>query len=209
MDADQDHTYNLDAERALIGIAMSRQGALDDLTTQPGDFHHPAHGALWWLLSTLHNEGSPTDPATVNSNLARIEGPAKVTAVLVFDCYQATPAGISAHHYARIVDASATRRRLLTAAERIAQLAHSGEAPAELVEMARSEVDATHRGVAESSLIGDGYAAFLDSLAQDSPAVPTPWDELNRVINGWMPGAVYVVAARPYIGNLCPAVAGA
>lgn len=212
METDELHPpVDLEAERALLGIAMARKGVLDDLATQPADFHYPAHGALWWLIAELHGEGSPTDPVTVRSNLNRIDSLVRqsVTPELVLDCYSAAPAGAPARHYAQIVDANATRRRLLAAAERIAQLAHSGESPAELVEMARAEVDVTRPGIAESSLIGDDYADFLDSLERDSPAVPTPWDELNSIINGWIPGAVYVVAARPSIGKTILAVQAA
>jgi|SRR5690625_3515462 len=199
-----DEQFDLEAEKALIGLAMSRKSVLDEVTIQSGDFHNPAHGALWDLLVRLRNDGQPTDPVGVQGNLNLLDTAMQrsVTGTLVYDCYAvAGTTGASANHYARIVEGHAIRRRLALAGQRIAQIAHAGDNPAELVELARAEVDSTSRGVTESTLIGDDYTDFLESLEQDSPAVPTPWDELNRIINGWMPGALYVVAARPSIGK--------
>lgn len=200
---DAEVIHDPDAERAVIGVALHTRGAVDDANLQPGDFYVPAHEHLWGLLVSLAQRGQPTDPVTVARHLGELEAGARVVVThdLIHDCQTAAPVAATIGHYAGIVAEYATRRRLIDAGVRIAGLARTAGRVEEIAEAARGEVDAAYRGTSGAGLIGDDLEDFIASLDRPTPSVPTPWDGLNRIIGGWRPGAMYVIAARPSIGK--------
>lgn len=196
---------DLNPERALVGAAIRTPAALDDTNATSDDFADIRLGALWGLITQMRNTGEPVDHTTINANLGRIPeierrgiGPGEI-----FDLYQAAPVAASADYYARLVVNDAARRKLVAAGTRIVQLADGDSAidPAEIVEMARAEIDSTHRATATTRVVSDRIDATLDDLSTPSRATPTPWGSINQLIDGWRPGALYVVGARPGVGK--------
>ena len=193
---------DLDPERALLGIILDRPKTLRDIEGVDGpDFAQPKHEALWDLMQWMDSQRMPPEPVAVAQHLSRITLPG-VTADWLHSIYAAAPVGQPPHIYARMVRENATLRRLKAAGTRIVQLATEGGDSQEIAELARQEVDASSRAIATVSLIGDEIDDTLSMLEEPMPAcVPTPWGDLNVLIQGWKPGALYIVGARPAVGK--------
>ncbi|GMA33522.1 replicative DNA helicase [Litorihabitans aurantiacus] len=194
------------AEKVLLGLCMTRgRRVAHDLTLNPADFYTPAHEQLYGLIQRLAGEGKPTDLATINANLASVDQIHRglITAPLLIECEEvALGADGSVAYYSRLVADYATRRHLSTAAVKISQLARGEGEVGELVEMARGLIDGTRSSiVSDIVLLGDDYDEFVAGLDRETRTVPTPWPGLTKIISGWAPGGLYVIAARPSIGK--------
>lgn len=192
------------AEKALLGLALSTAGRsmLDDLELDAVDFLDPRHEALWDLIVHLYEEGKPTDALTVHNELHRVasvlrDGISRLLPDLLVDA----PRVPMAHHYARIVANAAVLRRLDIAAGQIKQLAGAGGDGQDIAELALNQIAACQKASAEIHMVTDTIDATIDDLEKPSTAVPTPWSDLNYLVKGWRPGALYVVAARPGVGK--------
>ena len=192
---------NPDAERALLGLAMSSAGskALDDIELDAGDFADMRHEQLWALIMELRAEGKPTDGVTVNANLHRLS--VRIDGGYLPALIERAPLAPWGHTYASIIANAAMLRRRDIAAGKIKQLAAAGGDGQDIAETAVVEVAACQRARTEIHMVKDSIDQTLDELEKPSTAVPTPWPDLNRLIKGWRPGALYVVAARPAVGK--------
>ena len=123
----------LEAEAAVLGALMRLPlHEADELAAQlePEDFTDPKHRVVLAALVSLLAEDVPPDPVVVLGALRRSGAEKSFTAdrsagVFLFDLLAASPAVVSAGHYARIVVEHRARRRLHEAAERLGQLAEA------------------------------------------------------------------------------------
>jgi len=187
------------AEASILGIAMHDPTVVDDAGLSEPDFQDARLGHLWDLMVRLRAESAPTDPATLVSRLGSL--PVRIDPAMIADMFGAAPIAALADHYARLVAEKATLRRLEAAATKILQLARADTPADELVEIARAEVDATTSATARTHYVGDGLDATIESLSTAPTYTPTPWADLNHLIGGWRPGALYVIGARPGVGK--------
>lgn len=196
----------LSPERALLGMALTSEKAYQDAeqVVDPADFSDPRYGALWGLIGRMSADGRPHGPVAVAGALKSIPEEMRrgIDAIHLSDLYGSAPVG-SAAFYARQVAGEATRRRGIAAGTRIVQLFRDSdldELPG-VVEASRAEVDNAGKVVSDVKDFGDVLTRFLDSLEQPVTYVPTPWPDLNHLIGGWRPGALYVIGARPGVGK--------
>ncbi|WHP18820.1 DnaB-like helicase C-terminal domain-containing protein [Cellulomonas sp. ES6] len=201
---------DLHPERAVIGLAMAKPGIVDGLDVDVADFGTPANAAVWRVITRLRDRGEPTDPASVVAAVETTRGTDMdlnaVDALWIHQVYSEAPIAALGDRYARLVADYAARRRLGALFIRGNQMLSEVENAAEIVEILRGELDAVTRGTAAVRLVGDTIADTLDAIAQPSAAIPTPWSDLNDLIRGWRPGALYVVAARPGVGKSIVAI---
>lgn len=194
------------AEYAIVGIAMHDPVTMDEVDLSPGDFRNVALGALYALLATLQAEGLPTDPANVCARLSGLHvngepirgvGPGDV-----MQMYGDAPATTSAYSYAKIIRDFATRRRLIEAAARLTAMARDVEVDvAEVVENSRAEIDNSARGISHEWSMADAVDRFVGQVGTEAVQYPTMWPELNEVIGGYRPSALYTIGARPGVGK--------
>lgn len=186
-------------ETMLLGIALTDARALDDIDQlAPDDFEDEKCGEVWATILKLAQQRKPHTIASVAA-AGRHDN-----AALTDLAYQA-PIGAAAPYYADLVQKQALRRRLMQTGTRIAQLAHESELDSipEAVEIARAEIDAAGKtgGSLEGINAGEYFRQHLDLLEKPVELTPTPWADLNQLIGGWRPGALYVIGARPGVGK--------
>jgi len=196
---------DVDAERSTLGSMMLSAEVIQDVTdlvTGP-DFYRPAHETIFRTILDLHARHEPVDVVTVSDALSRDGDVERVGGVgYLHELAQACPTPSAGGYYAGIVAKQAVRRRLVTAAHKIGQLAHQPGDESELVEFARKEVDATSKATTHTvQSFGETIDAMLGQLDEKPNYIPTPWASLNEIIGGLRPGGLYVVGARPSVGK--------
>jgi len=205
--------HNIDAEESLIGAMLLSKDAISFATELVGaeDFYKPAHGHIFDAICSLHASGNPSDAVTVAEELTRagllanIGGPATLLSL-----QSRTPAIGNASRYAKIVEEHALLRRLIGVAGQIAEIGYDmPDDVVKAIDHAESLVFqvAQHRVADSMAAIRDLLDANLDRLEQlyergaAITGTPTGFNDLDEVLAGLQPNALYVVGARPAAGK--------
>lgn len=194
-----------EAELGVIGSVLMTSGkALEELTLTPDEFSSPRNGAAYALLQSLWAKGRAVDLVTAGTALGTSDAETKrlVNPAYLHEAMQATPTSAAAGEYQRIVKDSAARRRLLHVAGEITQAVHEVDDLDQAIEVARAAID--NAGSVNSQELQPMSVTVDDTIkGMHEPArfIPTPWQDLNDLIGGWRPGALYVIGARPGSGK--------
>jgi replicative DNA helicase len=206
--------HNIDAEESVLGAMMlSREaiGVVSELGLEPADFYKPAHRNIFDAVRALYSGAAPVDVVTVADELRRnglleeCGGPETL-----HELQNATPAISSAGHYAKIVQDTAMLRQLIYTAGDIAELAYSEpDDVTKAIDDAESKIfKVADRRVTDSQrTLEDLLPEVLDHLqaTYDRGAtitgVPTGYTDLDELLSGLQPSALYIVGARPAMGK--------
>jgi len=193
-------------ERSVLGGMMLSPRVVWEVldAVEAADFHEPAHEVVFRAISALAHNGHPTDVIAVSDRLEH-EGTLRDVggAAALHRMTSEVPTASNGAYYAGMVKQAAIRRRLVAAGTRIVQLGSAPEGDAfELAEQARSELDqAAQAAAVEITPIGDGLEDVMASLVETPRFEKSPWENINGYINGFRPGALYVIGARPGSGK--------
>ena len=205
--------HSREAEEAVIGAVMIDPEVYYDLAQflQADDFYIHRHRWIWEAFTRLHEQRIPLDFLTVTSDLERmgqlaeIGGPAFLTALL-----NQVPTSMHAESYGRMVEATAIRRRMLTAANQIATLAYDEH---ELVDHVMQQAEKAVFNVSErrlkhdvqpiSKVLSDYYDRIGDLARRpdDIHGVPTGFKDLDQILTGLQPSDLLIIAGRPGQGK--------
>jgi replicative DNA helicase len=130
----QEVPYDRQAEEAVLGSVLVNPDVFYDVAhfLKAEDFFLHRHRWIWEAFTGLHEQRLPIDILTVSEELERqgrleeIGGPAYLTALI-----SNVPSSLHAEAYGKIVEETATRRRLIEAANQIARLAFQAGTPLE------------------------------------------------------------------------------
>jgi replicative DNA helicase len=194
-----------ESEQALLGAVLSGYRGVADLAAvvMPGDFDQPAHEAIWRAILEVFEQGQTPDPLTVRDAL-RNGARQKVDPVYLADLMGRCPLPAQAMVYARQVSEASKRRQLQQVAVKLGQLAGMDRPVEELIEDARAALDEASRssGRTGAATLADILPEVLDRHQQGvTPALPTPWKDVDELTGGLHPGTLVVVGARPSVGK--------
>ena len=205
--------HSREAEEALIGAVMINPEAYYDVAQflRADDFYLHRHRFVWEAFTRLHERREPIDFLTVardleqQGQLAEIGGSAYLTALI-----NTVPSSLHAEAYGRLVEQTSIRRRLLEAANDIAKLAYQEELG---VESVMDSAEKAVFGVSERRLTRDltpiktvlsEYYDRIDQLSQrdsETMGVPSGFIDMDRVLGGFQPSDLIIVAGRPGMGK--------
>jgi len=204
---------NLRAEESVLGAMLLSREAIAEVveTLDPDQFYKPAHGHLYDAIMGLYGGGQPVDVVTVAEELQRAGLLEEIGgAQLLLELQATTPAISNAAHYAKIVEEHALLRRLIAVSNEIAEMAYGvpddvvkaiDEAEARMFEVAQRRVTNT------TAQIKDLLSANLDRLemlyerGDAITGISTGYLDLDELLAGLQPNALYVVGARPAMGK--------
>ena len=204
---------NLEAEESVLGSMMLSAEAIADVVEilDIEDFYRSANAKIYSTLRGLYARGEPVDIITgvealrADGLLDEVGGP-----LYLRDLVDQVPTPASAGHYAQIVARSALRRRLISAAADIMDLAYASTEDADMVadsaeqriyDVARRE---DHEDVAVLRELVNQAMVDLESIQNRDSAftgLPTGFVDLDNLMSGLQPGNLIVIAARPGIGK--------
>ncbi|MCT2589846.1 AAA family ATPase [Streptomyces sp. N2-109] len=197
--------FNVDAERAVLGVCMHDSHVVDAIRPILGDdaFYRPAHETIWRALLAQRREGKPTDPIVLTEllqqqgDLQRVGG-----AVYLHQLADVPYSTGSAEYHAEIIRQKADLRRLLASAVRTVQRAQEPGADPEAI---RSEIEAEVRAERERALAsgqgrlsrfaGDGWAFVKETGADAEPL----WGTREKTV--WAPGESLMIVGGPGVGK--------
>ena len=193
------------AEKAVLAALLeSNGGCLHEISLEPRDFSTVQGEILYGLIQDVVGSGRPADPLTVEDEAGRLDEAGRRAVPLGFvwtltDVF--VPEAAVAHH-AAIVAREAARRRFVAVTANLHQRAQEGADVHALVDEGLEALTKATAGLGSSTRpVSETIDGTLDAL--DSPVTYTesPWENVNHFIQGWRPGALYVIGARPSVGK--------
>lgn len=204
--------HDLNAEMALLSCLLQDAGALDkvyELITAD-DFYAEKHKKIFEAVLILHTKNEPVDAITVSSQLDNM-GQLSVVGGLTYLLSIAAELPVATHveHYANLVTAKSTLRQLLATAKEISEEVYRGDNEVEnildrseqhILDIANKKKRSGFSSIAEVLHTTFDKLESLRNKEKSSVGVPT-FGELDRLLNGFQPSDMIIVAARPGVGK--------
>lgn len=204
---------NVDAEKALLGAIILKPDVMHDISVvvYPDSFYADKHRQIFDAISQIFSKGDPIDIVSVTSKLKdmgqleRIGGAAYVTELI-----ETVPAAGNAAYYADQVQAKATLRELIHAADDIAEIGYSDpESIDEALDQAEKKIfSATQAPSAQrfrpiGTALSEAWERFehLTENPQDKRGVPSGFTALDNLLAGFQKSDLVILAARPSMGK--------
>ncbi|MBI3537748.1 MAG: replicative DNA helicase [Chloroflexi bacterium] len=202
-----------EAEQAVLGALLIDPDAIIKIAplVHAEDFYHEKHAWIFDAIFALHEHREPIDFLTVVAELERknkindVGGAAYITALI-----NATPTAANIEQYAHLVEQTALQRRLIQASTQIAGLAYdSGDDIDTIIDKSEEVIFAVaqKRMSRELKPIRVAVDQFLDRLdyvqrhPNDLFGVPTGFYDLDKLLGGFQPSDLIIVAGRPGSGK--------
>ena len=207
--------HSVEVEQSLLGGLMLNPKAWFDVAdfVSQDDFYRKQHQLLWHTFAALAMDGEPVDGVTV-SNRLRDNGALEDVGGLAYlaELAENTPAAGNVRAYAAIVRDKATTRRLIEAANHIAEVAADprGMRTPELLNYAEQQVFRIHDDRSARSgpqpvlpLLEKTVRRVEELYATKNPVtgLATGFTELDLMTAGLQKGSLVIVAARPSMGK--------
>ena len=203
---------DLVAEQGVLGGMLLSKDAIADVVEviKERDFYRPAHELIYDAILDLYGRGEPADPVTVAAELTKRGDIARAGgAPYLHTLISSVPTAANAGYYAKIVRDRAILRRLVEAGTKIVQLGYSEEGDVDdVVDLAQVELfQVTERRANEDYIqLSELLPAALDEIEAISSGVRSEgiksgFKDLDALTNGFHPGNMIVLAARPAVGK--------
>ena len=211
--AERTPPHDLLAEQsALGGMLLSKDAVADVVETLRGpDFYIPKHELIFDAILALYSHGEPTDVIAVTDELTKSGELSRAGGADYLHTLTAlVPTAANAGYYAEIVAERALLRRLVEAGTRIVQMGYAGEGePLDLVNNAQAEIYSVTGSTESEDYIPltEAVTVAIDEIEAAKhtdgrmTGVPTGFADLDDLTNGFHPGQMIIVAARPALGK--------
>ena len=216
---DRTPPQDIDAEQSVLGGMLLSKDAIADVVEvlRGSDFYRPAHQLVYDAILDLYGRGEPADAVTVAAELTRTGTIGRVGGhPYLHTLISGVPTAANAGYYAEIVAERSILRRLVEAGTRIVQMGYGaagGEGMAgtvdDVVDRAQAEIyEVTERRTSEDYVVLEELLQptmdEMDAIASRgglSAGVPTGFADLDTLTNGFHPGQMIIMAARPGVGK--------
>jgi replicative DNA helicase len=190
-----------EAELFVIGAIVSSGGlALDDISIVGSEFGSVQRGDLFDRIATMRLDGKHISKITV------ADGGSPDDAILVLSAsdFPALTSDVVAH--AAIIQEHALRRRLAQLGTQFTAIP-KGMQHHEIADRARAAIDAAvGQQSSQLTYVRDVMPDVVSQLRERASFTPTNLPDLDRIIGGFRPGALYTLAARPAVGKTAVAM---
>lgn len=200
------------AEQTVLGAVMTHAPEkVGEIIARlkPSDFFNPRHELLFSAAAALFARDQATDPASIGAEIASMNATERVGGVAyIFQVYEQAPPSGAAMRSVDSIKEFSIKRKLLDASTSIRNAVEAGKPIAETLEDAHQALDSLGQHD-ETTLIDaqEGISGVLDSVdavmrGEARPAgVMSGFRYLDDVTNGFKPGQLVIVAARPGVGK--------
>jgi replicative DNA helicase len=205
---------HLEAERGVLGSILLDNEVMHDIVVflRTEDFYRDAHQVIYAAIRELYDKNKGIDAVTLVEELKlrgqfeQVGGDDTLTEIVT-----SVPHAANGKYYAEIVKQKATNRQLIESATEIIRDGYSNQFTAqELLESAERKVFA----IAEDQVRGDTLelkdvvkqamdliAVRAESGGHAVTGLATGLIDLDAITQGFHPGQLIIVAARPSMGK--------
>lgn len=217
--------HDLEAEQAVLAAIFLQRRGLEDLADKlrPEDFYSPAHAEIWATALDMFRNSTPVDLVTIcNRLMERKQLDAVGGPVYLAELASSPVSSANAKYHAGIISEHAMRRDIEASCLGMLQdvrdasvtvqdlVGSSTHALADIVGRISSN-EVTRAPNVISDLLLDIQARQADPTKHRG--VTTGFANLDRVLNGWFPSDLIILAGRPGMGKtsfaVCSALRGA
>jgi replicative DNA helicase len=205
--------HSTEAEESVLGALLLDKDAVIAVAEflRPEDFYDERHGKIFESCLSLYEERTPVDVLTVTDRLRKLKSLKEVGgAAYLSDLVNKVPTAAHVEHYGKIVKQAATKRLLLSSANRILGLSFDeGISAEELLDKAEAEIF----GLSQEH-VSKGFIHVKDALAESFDrldelhkqgeglrGVPTGFADLDDTLAGMQKSNLLILAARPGVGK--------
>ena len=204
---------SLEAEEALLGaILLEPKAYLNIASFLSGeDFFLKRHELIWTAFSRLHDRNDAVDYVTLTRELDAMGALDEIGGqAFLISLVNNTPTAVHAEVYGEMVSRTATRRKMLKAADEIRQTALDEDLP---IDKVISEAEEKLFAVSDGQLkrefvpIWDAVSEYYDEieklLEMDTGmiGIPTGFRDLDGLLSGFQKSDLVVFAGRPGMGK--------
>ena len=207
--------HSVEAEQSVLGGLLLSADAWDSLAelVDPSDFYRPNHRLIFREIAKLSEASEPVDVITVADKLdARGELEAAGGLGYLTELAQNTPSASNIRAYAAAVRERASLRKLIEAAQDIAESGFSpeGRSSDELIDEAErkimqiSEQGPKAGGPQDINPLLQSAIGRIEELFNsggDITGVTTGFADLDGMTSGLQPSDLVIVAGRPSMGK--------
>lgn len=205
--------HSREAEEAVVGsvlIAPEILPMLRGIIASPDEFYIHRHRWLWDIYCGMDARNVAIDLLTVTEELERIGklqemgGRGFLTSIV-----NQVPTTMNAEHYARIIHAHHVRRRMITAANTVAQVAYDESIQIEdvastSIEAVQSAANGLIGGRAQDAgrVAGDYLQEVYANAEKEPPGIATGLYDLDLLLGGGVQNDDFIIiAGRPGRGK--------
>lgn len=209
---------NLEAELSLLGAIMLDKDSMLKIADMisPDDFYKNSHRDIFSIMVELYNKNEPVDLLTLSNRLEEKNLIEKIGGrTYIANLANSAPTIAHIQQYATIVRKKATMRKLLGAAEKIAELGYQEdiEDVDTLLDQAQQQVYAVSQTHLKQNftpiqhVLQDAFER-IDELHKEKGklrGVPSGFKDLDYLLAGFQKSDLIILAARPSVGktSLC------
>ncbi|MFT4039319.1 MAG: replicative DNA helicase [Thermomicrobiales bacterium] len=205
--------HNMEAEQSVLGSLLIDRDAIIRVASflRPEDFYLSANGLIYGAILDLYNRREPTDMITLSDELNRrgqydqAGGLAYLSSLL-----SAVPTAVHVEYYARIVERTATLRRLIDAGTQVVDIGfREGIDTEDALDAAEKAIfDVSQRRQTKDFVsmgeVLDKFFDQIDYLQQhrgDVVGVATGYTDMDAMTGGLQRSDLIILAARPSMGK--------
>ena len=191
------------AEMSVLGAILHNPAIFSELDKlSPEHFFAPKNALLFSTLQQMNDAGEDIDSVTVFAKLRECGQLRTIGAPYLSDLLQAFKSVGNVGTYAQIVIDRWKIRKVNELGDRFKQIHDSVDEIPEAMEAARRFLDEATDGPDDPDGFIDLYESWKGWMQIESPAIESPWEELNnRMGGGFHRQHLYVIGARSGTGK--------
>lgn len=209
----QSQPHNRQAEEAVLGSVLINPESYYDVSQilDADNFYIIRNRWIWEVFTYLHEKRMPIDILTLSEELdnrGQLDETGGQAYLMVL--INQTPSSINAESYARIVEETSVRRRMLAAANEMAKLAYQEDRDINtIISSAEKSVfnlseRRTRRDLQPIQKVVSDYYERVSQVSQRNEeifGVPTGLFDLDRLLGGLQKSDLLIIAGRPSSGK--------
>ena len=186
------------AEKAIVGAALlGGAWVVDEARLSPDDFFDGKAARLWRFISEKHAVGEPVDTTVLVAQFPTLTS-------FIFECTSSCASPSIAVTYANQVHDASVRRKMAAMGSKLAQEALlEGSVGDSLIDGVYRDLDAltASRASDDVSWLFENFGEYREQLDSVENNATCGISTLDSLLNGFRPGALYVIGARPAVGK--------